>query len=134
MRLWRASFGMVDDGAADRASVDLIEHAAAYLSTLLHCRKQARDLQACQRRDGGGSCVHEEAAFVTCSQEHIGLVVQHLVKVAEKHCPEETQVVQHCRHARPGDDCAHEDEMAIRCAARRVLEAASADARARRAS
>ena len=61
------------------------------LSTLLHCRKQAEALRACQR-DGVGvadGCAAQEAAFVTCSQANIGLVIQHLVKIADKHCPSE---------------------------------------------
>ena len=98
------------------------------LSTLLHCRKQAEALRACQR-DGVGvadGCAAQEAAFVTCSQANIGLVIQHLVKIADKHCPSEINALQVCRRLRPGDDCEHEDMAALRCASLRVLAAAHA--------
>ena len=83
-------------------------------------------LQACQRGDEkyGRSCEREEAAFVTCSQEHIGLVVEHLVKVADKFCPYEVDALYRCRRERPGDDCEWEDMEAMRCASIRVLAAA----------
>ena len=110
----------------DRKQVDPIEHATALLSTLLHCRNQANQLRACRVRDGGsGSCEREEAAFVTCSKEHVGLVVQHLVKIADAKCPSEVEAVQRCRTLRPGDDCEFEDHAALRCAALHVLASAS---------
>jgi hypothetical protein len=66
-----------------------IARATALLSTLLHCKKQAEALRACKRAAAsdayGRSCDAKEAAFITCSNEHIGLVIQHLVKIADKH-------------------------------------------------
>ena len=108
----------------NRSEVDPIEHATALLSTLLHCRTQANALRACKR--DGATCEAQEAAFVTCSQEHIGLVITHLVKIAEKKCPGEMLALQQCRLHRPGDDCEHEDMASIRCASLHVLAAAAA--------
>ena len=65
---------------------------------------------------------------MTCSNEHIGLVVQHLVKVADRFCPVEVEAVQRCRTYRPGDDCEREDMEALRCASRHVLDAARSPA------
>ena len=111
----------------DRERVDPIEHATALLSTLLHCRKQSLALRACRRDpDRLHPCDAEEAAFVTCSKANIGLVVQHLVKIADKNCPREIAELQRCRTQRPGDDCEYEDMAAMRCAALRVLAAAAA--------
>ena len=102
-----------------------IQQATALLSTLLHCRRQAKELQACQRSDEGRLCERQEAAFVTCSKEHVGLVVEHLVKVADKFCQNETEAVHRCRRFRPGDDCEFEDMEAMRCASIHVLAAAN---------
>ena len=64
---------------------DPIAEATALLSTLMHCRRQARELQACQRGGsggaGGGDCARQEQAFVTCSHEHLPSVIGHLIKV-----------------------------------------------------
>ena len=102
-----------------------ISRAMAVLSTMLHCRKQARELQACQR-GGGGGCERQEAAFVTCSEAHAGMVVQHLVKIADTHCPDEVEAVRVCRTLHRGE-CEEEDLAAMRCAALRVLVAHAAD-------
>lgn len=102
-----------------------ITRATAVLSTLLHCRQQARELQAC-RRDAGGNCRREEAAFTTCSEANVGLVVQHLVKIADRHCPDEVEAVRICRTMRRGE-CEAEDLAALRCAALQVLAAHGAD-------
>ena len=84
-------------------------------------------LQRCKASLGdSAACEQQQAAFVTCSQEHIGLVVGHLVKVADRFCPEEVEAVQRCRTLRPGDDCESEDHDAIRCASLHVLRAAHA--------
>ena len=104
-----------------------IERATALLSTVLHCRKQADALRTCRHGGGGdSSCDRQEAAFVTCSQEHIGLVVGHLAKISESHCPSEIEALRRCRLNRPGDDCEYEDMEAMRCASLRVLAAAAA--------
>ena len=109
---------------ADDASTDSISRAMAVLSTMLHCRKQAKDLQACRR--GGEGCARQEAAFVTCSEAHVGMVVQHLVKIADTHCPDEVEAVRVCRTLRRGE-CEAEDLAAMRCAALRVISAHAAD-------
>jgi hypothetical protein len=102
-----------------------LERATALLSTTLYCRKQARALQKCQA-EAGGNCTQCEAAFVTCSKEHIGLVVQHLSQIAERFCPAEVDAVSRCRTLRPGATCEEEDLAAMQCAAMRVLAAAHA--------
>ena len=101
---------------------DPITQATALLTCLMHCRRQAQALQACQR-DGGG-CDREAAVFTTCAQSNLPLVIGHLIKVADKNCPEEIEVVQRCRTLRPGDDCEAEETAAMRCAALRVLASA----------
>ena len=114
-------------------SADPINPATALLSTTLYCKKQARALQVCQRGTSHTDCEPERQAFITCSEAHIGLVVSHLVKIADRFCPNEVEGAQRCRHVRPGDNCEYEDMLAMRCAARKVLESAAADAQAARA-
>lgn len=111
------------------AEDEAITRAAGLLSTLLHCRRQAKELQACQRlatRDSNTSCAREEAAFVTCSNEHLQLVIGHMIKIADVHCTAHIQAVQRCRMLSPGSDCEAEDLAVLRCAALKVLESASA--------
>ena len=116
------------------AGGDPINPAAAILSTKLYCAKQALELQKCQRAIGTAqTCKREVDAFSTCSEAHVGMVVQQLVKIADKFCPNETAEVMRCRSIKPGDACEHEDLMALRCAARAVLESVAADAAAARA-
>ena len=116
------------------AGGDPINPAAAILSTKLYCAKQALELQKCQRAGGTAqTCKREVDAFSTCSEAHVGMVVQQLVKIADKFCPNETAEVMRCRSIKPGDACEHEDLMALRCAARAVLESVAADAAAARA-
>ena len=109
-------------------AADPIASATGLLSTLMHCRKQAAALQRCKRSGNPAGCDAEEATFVTCSEEHLPLVVSHLVKIAEKHCPNECLEVQRCRTLNPGSDCETEDLFAMRCAALKVLESANARA------
>ena len=107
-------------------SAEPIQRATALLSTLMHCRLQAKALQKCKRGEFAAACEQEEAAFITCSQANIGLVVQHLVQIADKFCPSEVEALQRCRLVRPGDTCELEDMEAMRCASIRVLAAAHA--------
>lgn len=109
---------------------DPITHATALLSTLMHCREQARELQACRRGSGNGAtdCSNREAAFITCSEAHVGMVVQTLVKIADQHCPDEVKSVRQCRMICRGG-CDAEDAAAMRCASLRVLHAHAADSR-----
>ena len=76
-----------------------IERATAMLSTLLHCRKQADALRAC-KRSGNESCDAKEAAFVTCSNEHIGLVIVrlplHAFQFLAPRCATDTAIALHC--------------------------------------
>ena len=111
---------------------EAIQRACATLSTMLHCKSQARALHKCRREmlGAGAACQAQEAAFVTCSQAHVGLVVQHLAKIAESHCPSEMIALQRCRTLNPGADCEYEDMAAIKCASVKVLAAAAADSRA----
>ena len=74
----------------------------------------------------GQPCAREEAAFVTCSQEHLPLVIGHLIKIADKHCTDAILDLQRCQTLNPGSDCANEDLAVMRCAARKVLESAQA--------
>jgi len=105
---------------------DVIAQATSLLSTLMHCRRQAQDLQRCQRDQPSRGCIREQSAFVTCSNEHISLVIGHLVKIADVHCVDFIREFQRCKSFSPGSDCMHEDLAVMRCAARKVLESAQA--------
>lgn len=116
---------------------DVVAQASQLLTVVLHCRQQAAELQACQERGsgkkllfGGGGCERERAAFVTCSEEHVGAVIGHLVKFADKHCLAEVEAFRRCKTHRPGADCAQEDLAALRCASAQVLASARANSRA----
>jgi hypothetical protein len=110
--------------SSEQAESDPVTQAASLLSTLLHCRKQAKELQHCQKQ--GGGCERETQAFTTCSVEHMPLVINHLIKIADKKCFDEVEAVRWCRTHRPGDDCEVEDMAAMRCASLHVLAAAHA--------
>ena len=103
---------------------DPIAQATGLLSTVLHCRKQAAELQTCKRQ--GGPCDRQEAAFITCSHEHLPSVVEHLVKIADRFCHSEVEQLSRCRYNNPGADCEAEDMAAMRCASLHVLASASA--------
>ena len=107
---------------------DPIPAASALLCTVLHCRKQAEALQNCYREQNGqtgGKCSAKEQAFMTCSEAHAGMVVQHLVKVADRYCQAEVQAFAHCKRVTPGSNCEAEDMAAMKCAALAVLKSAS---------
>mmetsp|Transcript_4901 Transcript_4901/g.14849 ORF Transcript_4901/g.14849 Transcript_4901/m.14849 type:complete len:124 (+) Transcript_4901:223-594(+) len=94
-----------------------IAEAAQLLTIVLHCRKQAAQLQTCS----GQSCVRARAAFTTCANEHAQSVLQALVKIASAKCPEEVEAFHACQRRMPGSKCEIEDLMALRCASREVL-------------
>ena len=111
---------------------DVVAQASQLLTVVMHCRKQAAELQACQERGTGkrllsGRCERERAAFVTCSEEHVGVVIGHLVKFADKHCPAEVEAFRWCKSHTPGADCEQEDLAALRCASAQVLASARAN-------
>ena len=103
-----------------------IAQATALLSTLMHCRKQALELQSCRRGSSAGDCARQEAAFTTCSNEHLPAVIGHLVKIADRYCKDEVSDLQRCRYNNPGADCESEDMQAMRCASLHVLASARA--------
>lgn len=114
---------------ADNVSGGPITQAAALLSTVMYCRKQALELQACKAHSAAPSCERQEAAFTTCSHEHVGQVIQTLVKVAETKCPSEMYELQRCRAHSPGSSCEAEDMESMLCASLHVLRSAQAKAR-----
>ena len=109
-----------------RTESDPIAAAVGLLSTVLHCKKQAAALQRCHQK--GEPCTREEAAFVTCSTEHLPLVIGHLVKIADRYCTAEIDELQRCRTLNPGSDCEVQDMACMRCAALQVLRSAQAPA------
>ena len=111
---------------------DVVAQASQLLTVVMHCRKQAAELQACQERGSGkrllsGRCERERAAFVTCSEEHVGVVIGHLVKFADKHCPAEVEAFRWCKSHTPGADCEQEDLAALRCTSAQLLASARAN-------
>ena len=105
----------MDDG-------DEVAQASQLLTVMLHCRRQARELQACT----SGRCERERAAFATCAEEHVYAVIGHLAKIADANCQAEVERYRQCRTHTPGATCEEEDLAAIRCASRHVLESARA--------
>ncbi len=110
-----------DDGDDD------IARATQLLSVFMFCRRQAQELHSCDERRGG--CERQRAAFETCCHEHLGQVVQALVKIADHSCPAEVAAYRECKSRSIGSDCEREDLAAVRCASRAVLESASMDER-----
>ena len=106
------------------ADDDVVERATSMITALLHFRRQAQELRACQkmRRD----CPREHAAFVTCANEHTAVVIDALVKIADSKCPQQVAEYQLCKRHNIGADCEEEDLAAIRCASWHVLRSAQA--------
>ena len=65
----------------------IVEQATSMLTTLLHCKRQASELKACQRT--GNQCPRQHQAYLTCANEHLPAVIGSLVKIADRHCPRE---------------------------------------------
>ena len=100
-----------------------ITQAVKLLTVQLHCRRQALDLQRCQK-EGSSSCEREIEAYKTCGNEHAHAVTAALTKIASAKCPDEVAAYHRCRSESLGSDCEAQDVAALRCASRHVLDSA----------
>ena len=103
-------------------SRDEVSKATDVLLTTVYCRKTALALTDCMQHSGLRGCERQRAAFITCSEERVGLAVDALTKVANKHCSTLVERYHDCKQTSLGSDCEAEDLAAMRCASRRVLE------------